>query len=309
MKSSLPSQKLSADHPLSPVERFNWLSINLTANLLSFLQLLNPPHYLTKSSLPSLKSFFFNNLDSTKSPSRFLCEEYLFRELVALFASCSKCSMHIYDFGCGSSSILDIIYKAYTYVFNKDNNLKVIYIGYDPYLPILSFDKSPDWLVISRSSEFSPDYMERELNHIDLSVSFSVLEHVYDDISQVNLISKFSLYQLHFAPSWCCLYVYLWHGYRIYNPFILRRLFSNLSDGLELTVYPIGSLSASLTYIVFTLCPQVLFYFFKILFKATICKDVVRLRFNRLYRYFLCMSVLNTKNSRTFPSFLLLKIV
>lgn len=308
MKSSLPSQKLSADYPLSLVGRLTWFYINLLSNIISLPQFINSPCYLFNFSLPSLQSFLFNSLDSAKSPSRFLCEEYLFREFVTLFRNSSKSNIQVYDFGCGGSSILEIIDKAYTYVFNTDDNTKVTYIGYDPYLPSLNFNKSPGWLVINRSSDFSPDYMKNESIDIDLSVSFSVLEHVYDDIKQLNLIATFSSCQLHFVPSWCCLFVYLWHGYRIYNPFILRRLFLNLSEGLELKVYSIGSLSASFTYIVFTLIPQVLFFILKKVLHIHIYKDVVRLRLKYLYRYFLSKSVLNAINSRFFPSFLLLKI-
>lgn len=309
MISSLPNQKISADYHLSPLERVSWLKANLITTIKSNFAFSSSSRRLSFSALPGIARPYFNNINTLKSPSRFLCEEYLYREFVCLFTDITNQTISIYDFGCGDSSMLFIVKKAYIDTAGSSRNLKINYIGYDPFISEIapSFE-IPSWLEVTRSEKFSPSYMNSVSSAIDICVSFSVLEHVFDDISQINLITRFSTLQLHFVPSWCCLFTYLWHGYRVYNPFIIENLRMHLSVESNLQIYPIGSFMSSLTYIIFTLFPQITFFLTKKIFKTVLHKDCFRLKLKKIYRIFLATSVINSKNSPTFPSFLLLKI-
>lgn len=309
MISSLSNQKISADYHLSTLDRISWFKVNLITTIKSFFACVISSRRPLYSTLPGIVRPCFNNINTLKSPSRFLCEEYLYREFVILFSNTTNETISIYDFGCGDSSMLVIVKKAYDDTLGSSSNLKIKYIGYDPFISeIVPSLEIPCWLEVTRSEKFCPSYMDSNIWPIDLCVSFSVLEHVYDDISQINLISRFSTLQLHFVPSWCCLFTYLWHGYRVYNSFVIDNLRMHLSVNANLKIYPIGSFISSFTYFLFTLLPQIIFYFMKKTFKIFLYKDCFRFRLKKIYRFFLAISVINSKNSSSFPSFLLLRI-
>lgn len=307
MKSSFAAQTISADFRMSILERVLWLFRNFNNAACSSLTTVN------RSSFSYVTSDFLSGSVSEKlreklvSPSRALSSLSLFNLFYTSFIDTIKSgqsSFFILDFGCGNSNMLSIIEDA---LFMIDEslriNLTVHYHGYDPYLPDSSFISSLSNIVITRSSvnKYS------NTNRFDLAVSFSVLEHIYEDISVLHDLYLLARKQVHYVPATCSLFAYLWHGYRVYDRLNLFKLVRELSSETLISVSPIGNLLSSIIYIFYTSMPDGFFIFIKLLTGRRFHKDICRQYFRSSYQALFDRSVKSCA-SFTFPAFLEISI-
>ena len=209
-------------------------------------------------------------------------------------------SFSVLDYGCGNSNMISIIEDSLSLVNeNTRRNFTVNYYGFDPYLSEQCYVPKFKNIFINRSSDSIP-FCE---NKFDMVVSFSVLEHVYDDISQLNLLNSISTKQVHYVPAACSLFAYLWHGYRVYDKYNLSKLLDKLSSTSSITVSPIGNLLSSLIYIFYTSIPDGIFIALKLLTGHRFHKDIFRKFFRSSYLSLFDKSV-KSPSSFVYPAFL-----
>ena len=259
MTSSFSRQTISADFKLSPYQRILWLFRNFSHLFLSFFNSSpEPPYSYTTSQniYGSVPEYLRSNL---VSPSRALCSLSLVNLFYRSFLdniNAGKTSFTLLDYGCGNSNMISMIEQALLLIDEKDrSNFVINYHGFDPYLPDRSYEPHLNNILITRTSDNISTFGDT----FDLIVSFSVLEHVYDDINQLNDLSLISSKQVHYVPAACSLFAYLWHGYRVYDKFNLTNLLHKLSLKSHITVSPIGNLLSSLIYIFYTSLPDGIF--------------------------------------------------
>lgn len=149
------------------------------------------------------------------SPAREYLRQFLIQNLPG-FLPVEK--IDVLDIGCGSGYIREILSDLgcrgnYTGVeisrhkdFEEKNNR--------------DFDSK---LVISRIEDF--ETTER----FDLILSITALEHIKDDrlvIMKAGKLLKPAGIQIHIVPAFWALFLYLFHGYRQYNPKRLKMVFN-----------------------------------------------------------------------------------
>jgi len=124
--------------------------------------------------------------------------------------------MNILDIGCGSGYVRKLLNEVgYT----------GFYIGVD----IKKHDEFNDYshyfnsrLIESKIEDFNTD------NRFDIILSITSLEHIENDkltIDKCYELLKRRGIQLHIVPSYWSLFIHLWHGFRIYGPGQINRLF------------------------------------------------------------------------------------
>jgi SAM-dependent methyltransferase len=88
----------------------------------------------------------------------------------------------------------------------------------------------------------------------DLVISVTALEHIENDalvISKCQKMLKPGGAEIHVVPTLWALFLYLWHGYRQYNPRSIKRLF----NGRNYHVYRIGGLFSFFLHLFFITIP------------------------------------------------------
>ena len=233
MTSSFSRQTISADFKLSPYQRILWLFRNFSHLFLSFLiHLLNLLIHILHHKIFMVLSLRYLR-SNLVSPSRALCSLSLVNLFYRSFLdniNAGKTSFTLLDYGCGNSNMISMIEQALLLIDEKDrSNFVINYHGFDPYLPDRSYEPHLNNILINRTSDNISTFGDT----FDLIVSFSVLEHVYDDINQLNDLSLISSKQVHYVPAACSLFAYLWHGYQYMINLI--SLISSINFHLNLT--------------------------------------------------------------------------
>ncbi|GAI44862.1 unnamed protein product, partial [marine sediment metagenome] len=106
-------------------------------------------------------------------------------------------------------------------------------------------------------------------------ISNFVLEHVEDDfdvISKCDELIKRGGIQIHILPSFWSLFLYLWHGYRQYNPKRLKKLFSYR----DFEVFRLGGFFSFKLHLFFITIPVLIFHNDKLRNKS-FCPGLVRM--------------------------------
>ncbi|GAG77522.1 unnamed protein product, partial [marine sediment metagenome] len=182
---------------------------------------------------------------SHDSPTRNYVNKFLdnfLKELTALG------KINILDIGCGSGYIREILAG---YSFSGD------YTGVD----IQKHKDFEKYNLKNFSSVFIKSRIEdfKTNKKFDLIISNFVLEHVEDDfdvISKCDELIKRGGIQIHILPSFWSLFLYLWHGYRQYNPKRLKKLFSYR----DFEVFRLGGFFSFKLHLFFITIPVLIFH-------------------------------------------------
>ncbi len=173
------------------------------------------------SNFVYLKTKYLNydeNELNKDSPGRSSLNQFLKKELNKI--SPEK-RIKILDIGCGSGYIRKLLIEmGYT----------GYYTGVDIYehkdFKKYSYNKFENNFIISKIE----DYLTED--KYDLVLTNFVLEHIENDAGTLikcdNLVDRNGK-QIHILPSFWSLFLYLWHGYRQYNPLRIKKLFNNNS--------------------------------------------------------------------------------
>ena len=119
------------------------------------------------------------------------------------------------------------------------------------------FDKESTYpfksiLIESKMEDFESD------KKFDLVLSNCALEHIKNDalvISKCDYFLKPGGIQIHVIPSFWSLFLYLWHGYRQYNPKRIKSLFNQK----HYKVYRLGGFFSFFLHLFFITIPVIFF--------------------------------------------------
>ncbi len=164
-------------------------------------------------------------LQTSDSPMRYLLD-HVFDKIILQYVT--KDEISVFDIGAGSA-----YFRARLAALGKHGT----YTGLDVYThahyqndAVPAFDSN---LIISKIEDVSSNQV------YDLVMSITALEHIADDTKAVTVsrsLTNDSGVEVHIAPSFLSLFLYLWHGYRQYTPKRIKDLFK----GSNYTVYRLG---------------------------------------------------------------------
>jgi 2-polyprenyl-3-methyl-5-hydroxy-6-metoxy-1,4-benzoquinol methylase len=143
----------------------------------------------------------------------------------------------ILEVGCGSGRLSDMLWRqgyrgSYTGIDVTDRYVET------------TNDGLAKRFMVSDAQTYQPPLP------VDLVISVSVLEHIPDDRTVTDhmraALAPGGL-QVHFVPSGCGLFVYLWHGWRQYT----RGRIGTQFEPQRTTVYALGGLFSTLLHVTF----------------------------------------------------------
>lgn len=214
-------REISGDTKLNFKDRIRYLSYNFTRGISGQRTLI----YSTSWSVP--ESVRLSEQDIGKNPDRVAIDYFIEKELPKIIPP-SRVS--ILDIGCRDGYVRKILERA----------------GYRGYYFGTDIAKSPKF-----DSYNTPAFEaicvnlpieELETNQkFDIVLSVTVLEHIKNDEDVVTKTYKYlkpNGIQVHLVPGFWSLFLYLFHGYRQYNPRRIKSLFR----GRDFKVYRLGGL-------------------------------------------------------------------
>lgn len=222
-------KEISGDRLSNKKDRFFYLCYNLIRGI--------------KGYACNIRSEYWhpNKLEDGKgSPGRKYLNQFLLQELLKII---QIREVDVLDVGCGSGYVRTIL---------TDLGYQGYYTGIDIYRH-KDFDKHETYsfksiLVESKIENFKTD------KKFNLILSNSTLEHIENDalaISKCNYLLKPGCSQIHIIPSFWSLFLYLWHGYRQYNPKRIKILFIHK----QYKVYRLGGLFSFFLHLFFITIP------------------------------------------------------
>jgi SAM-dependent methyltransferase len=173
-----------------------------------------------------------------------LIESFLLTETLSLLA---QREIRVLEIGCGSGTLTRLLAEA---------GYRGEYVGVDI---ADRFDRT-------EQAEFCRQFFRTDAHsfdpegQFDLIISVSALEHIPDDRLLIRRLTTFVApggLQLHFVPSACGLFAYLWHGYRQYNLAAIADRF----DVTRATVYTMGGMATLFLHVVFITLGEILMSF------------------------------------------------
>lgn len=171
---------------------------------------------------------------SDASPSRKMIDAFLQVHLLRLLP---QKHITVLDIGCGT---------GYIYKRLSDIGYTLDYTGLDVYKRTKFDTNVPHGrFVLSKIEDF---YSEKKF---DLVISNTCLEHVEDDRAAIQKAFTLGDLQIHIVPTFWSLPIYLWHGYRQYNPRSLAVLFGDTGD-----VYRLGGVFSFFLHFFFVTIPE-----------------------------------------------------
>jgi len=223
---------INGDHQKVLILKILYFLFNFIYNFLSRLQIKRYSFRRIKFSNIQLKQIITSNIKI--SPARLLSEAFWLNLKYDKISMILNRDIRIIDLGCGRGRLSEL-----KNMFDS----KVNYLGIDSRVHLgrtLSND------VIFKKA----DYLEiLDYTPFNLVVSQSALEHFELDLKLFELISDYArneepLIQIHLVPSFQCLSLYLWHGFRQYSPGALNRIFQLQSPGSQFLVVALGGKKA-----------------------------------------------------------------
>jgi hypothetical protein len=271
MKDRTSFHSLNADKGINRLQKAMYLLLNLINN--RFLPQAASPALVIKDFVTAIDDVDWNLSNIKASPSRRLCELFLIKLPWGLIKS-ELGKINVFDTGCGSGE-----YGLRLSLFS-DNNIDS-YVGAD-------IQEHPNW---DRVKAICPNYKFYQidssniLNHIpretNLFFTISSIEHFDSDLLYFNQIRKYivnnaiNAIQIHFVPSTICLWLYLFHGVRQYNPRTISKI-TRLFDEFSYSVlFNLGGKSCN------SLCYKFITKPFSILNKGDL-RDTLTQEYDRL---------------------------
>lgn len=226
-------KEISGDKSLSKKDRLFYLAYNLIRGIVGHACWIRSEYWYSKKLE-----------DGKNSPGRKYLNQFLFQEIPKMIPIGE---IDVFDIGCGSGYFRDIL---------ADLGYKGCYTGLDIYKH-KNFDKQGTYpfksiLVESKIEDFETD------KKFDLVLSNTALEHIENDaltISKCDYFLKPRGNQIHIIPSFWSLFLYLWHGYRRYNPKRIKSLFNQK----RYKVYRLGGFFSFFLHLFFITIPVFFF--------------------------------------------------
>ena len=217
--------KSNGDNKLNYIQKIIYITSNFIENIIPSFNKIE-----TKSYTPQILKLLPTE---NRSPSRLWCdlfwEDFVKTELIQLKEISAA------EFGCGSGK--------YALLLNKLLGDKLCsYLGFD-------VKENKQWEkinLLNKKIEFqkiNPSQTGSLLQGQNLLFTQSAIEHFQNDLSffkKLNLYAeKNKCLQIHFIPSPFCLFTYLFHGYRQYNLFKIKKILSQFKS-IRFTIYTLG---------------------------------------------------------------------
>lgn len=223
---------VSKENNLSILEKTQYFFHNLTRGLYGHRT------WVRCKRLPTPTDF---SKRITDSPMRFLLDN-AFAEVIKRYVPAA--SLSVFDIGSGTA-----YYRSALAALGKSGT----YTGLDVYRhPRYSDDAVPAFassMIIKKIEDLVPT------STYDLVMSITALEHIQDDQKAITLSTALAGQngvQVHIAPSFLSLFLYLWHGYRQYTPWRVKQLFK----GLPYDVYRLGGWGSFFVHFLFITLPE-----------------------------------------------------
>jgi SAM-dependent methyltransferase len=178
--------------------------------------------------------------DGTGSPGRKCLGKWLSKELGNVVA---PGTVAVLDIGCGSGYLRKVFAEA---------GFKGSYTGIDS-VKHKGFETEAHPNFKSAFVQTTIENFETS-DLFDIVISVTALEHIENDalaVSKSRKRLKPGGVQIHIVPTFWALFLYLWHGYRQYNPRSIRRLF----NGQTYRVYRLGGLFSFFLHLFFITIP------------------------------------------------------
>ena len=212
--------KLSADDPLSKIQRVQWIACNLLNNALPRMdndqEIEERKFRLSESALDAL----WAKINAQASPARRLCDlfwltlpwEELTRELRRV---------SVLEIGCGTGGYGRLLQKCLGECFD-------FYLGVD-------IKANEQWRTVPESTGFAfkvarASEAYKFLPGSNLICTQSALEHFDEDLSYFSQVASYvatsehPILQIHLIPSRSCISTFAWHGIRQYTPRTIARI-------------------------------------------------------------------------------------
>ncbi len=213
----------SADYNPGILKKFLWLNLNFFVNNISKLYKKDRNLNLSYFNVTNFK------LHETKirkdfTPARYISDLFWYNlPINDILYNLDK--VKVLDIGCGSGIYYNIIKKIF-------GNKLVSYTGFDKKLRI------DDNLKNEENIKFIEDdisNIKKYLNDYNLIISQSFIEHIKFDLKLFDDLKimeerKTPCLQIHLFPSSSCLYSYLAHGIRHYNPGSISKISKIFDD-------------------------------------------------------------------------------
>ena len=234
MSNSTSLHTLSADGPLTKLERVAWVAANLANNALPRARvdprIVERRFRLSASRIGEL----WPSIRPDASPSRALCDLFwltmpwprILRELGPL---------HALEVGCGSGTYGHLLSRLL-------GSQLAHYLGID-------VAASGDWAGVSDNRlEFRigrAGEVAQYLAGVNFVFTQSALEHVEEDLRFLRQVaqraeSRRPLLQLHLIPSASCITTFPWHGIREYTPRTVSQATRLFGAGTATYLYSLG---------------------------------------------------------------------
>jgi len=201
-------KEISGDKSLNKKDKFLYLAHNFVRGIVG------------NTCQIRSKYWHFKKLgDGKSSPGRKILNQFLFQELSNIIPIGE---IDMLDLGCGSGYFRNIL---------ADLGYRGCYTGIDIYKH-KDFDNNGIYLFKSIFIESKIESFETR-KKFDLVLSNTALEHIENDAFAISKCASFLKpggSQLHIIPSFWSLFLYLWHGYRQYNPKRIKSLFKQNGD-------------------------------------------------------------------------------
>lgn len=226
-------KELSGDGSLSKRDRVFYLVYNLTRGIAGYACRMRSKHWHS------------NELEEgIGSPSRKYLYRFLLQELPKIIP---VGEIDVLDVGCGSAFFRNIL---------ADLGYKGRYTGIDVHKhKNFNMHETPPFKSIFMRSKIEDFETDKKF---DIVLSITALEHVEDDalaVSKCDGFLKQGGRQVHIVPSFWSLFLYMWHGYRQYNPKRIKSLFNQK----RYRVYRLGGMFSFCLHLFFITIPALLY--------------------------------------------------
>ncbi len=229
---------LNGDRKLNFLEKILWLLLNFLNNN----TVPKNPNYkkyeFIKKFSPKYNDKDINSLLIGKSPSRTIGNLF-WKKLNWQLIKRELGEINIFDTGCGAGD--------YGIMINKFSNGIKSYFGIDFY-PRKDWNKTMKdnpFIVLKRSS--SSNIRNLIPSNTNLIITQSAIEHFRYDLQYFHQIKEFinktnkNILQIHLFPSPACLWLYLFHGYRQYNLYNIKKIIKIFEDDKNYcALFPLG---------------------------------------------------------------------
>ncbi|MEK7579311.1 MAG: class I SAM-dependent methyltransferase [Patescibacteria group bacterium] len=223
-------REISGDIPLSRPQQVRYLFHNLARGMTGLFARVPKKRFHPPPQERGESSFF-----------RIYIDTFFLYEVPKIFP---KRVVRILDIGCGSGYVRTLLTsRGYS---GEYTGIDVVheerFARFDTPLFITTF--------IEKGIErFSPEQT------FDFVISNTSLEHIPDDANAVRIAHASRApegIEVHVVPSFWCLFLYVWHGYRQYTPRRIKRLFA----GSHYAVYPLGGIASFLAHFFLITIPE-----------------------------------------------------